>query len=168
MMMRTYANNLTDARSYAGTETYSDHRLVVMKYEDNWTKLYKTANKKKDDKSKKINTQQLVNNEESRSLYQERLAEEMEEREVDTWEELSSLLQEVAVEVVGYNEPAQPKKVKDSELEKMSRKQRELHLEMMNEKDAEKLKEIRTERKKLAKEVKKKVKEVREKDGGGY
>lgn len=30
MMKKSYTHNLTEARSYAGTETYSDHRLVVI------------------------------------------------------------------------------------------------------------------------------------------
>ena len=57
MMKKSYTHNLTEARSYAGTETYSDHRLVVMTYENDWTKLYKTGNKKRDDEMRKINTQ---------------------------------------------------------------------------------------------------------------
>ena len=31
---------LTDARSYSGTETHSDHRLVVTRIEVNWAKMY--------------------------------------------------------------------------------------------------------------------------------
>ena len=91
-LMRSYTQNLINARSYAGAETFSDHRIVVMEYEDDWTKLYKTANRKRDETNKKINTQQLVNDEESRKMYQERLEQEMDEREIDTWEELSSLV----------------------------------------------------------------------------
>ena len=39
LMNKTNIQNMTNARSYAGTETFSDHRLVIMEYETNWMKL---------------------------------------------------------------------------------------------------------------------------------
>ena len=32
---------MMDARTYAGTETYSDHRLLIAKIEADWTSLYR-------------------------------------------------------------------------------------------------------------------------------
>ena len=95
-------------------------------------------------------------------MYQERLENKLEEREVESWDELSSLVQEVAVEVVGYKEPQQPQKVKDCEIEKMSAEQREIHLEMMKEKDAGRVIQLRMERKRIARQIQKKLKQIRE------
>lgn len=91
-----------------------------------------------------------------------RLEEAMEKKEVETWDELSSLVQEIAAEVVGYDRPKQPKKEKDIELEEMSTKQRMLHLKMIKETDAGRIRELRCERKKNGKEIQKKLKQVRE------
>ena len=45
---------LTDARSYSGTETSSDHRLIVARIEINWPRLY--HNRAPNKKEGKFNT----------------------------------------------------------------------------------------------------------------
>ena len=162
LINRSYKQNLKEARSHAGTETYSDHRLVVLTYEDNWTKLYKTANRKKDSGEKKINTSRLVNEEECRKQYQEVLDQKMENTECNTWEELSDILQEVAAEVVGYKTPENKTKIEDDQIRNMSKAQKNLHLAITKESNPEKLKEMRTERKKTVKEIQRRLKMIRE------
>ena len=78
---------LMDARSYAGTETYSDHRLVVAKIQADWTSLYRKINKKKEATTRKINTRRLITEEDTRKEYADKLDEKI--VGLETWEELS-------------------------------------------------------------------------------
>ena len=68
------------------------------------------------------------------------------------------------MEVVGYNKPTQKKKVRDSEIEKMSTMQRDIHLEMTQEKDHGKIVQLRKTRKEIAKDIQKKLKKKREEE----
>ena len=60
---------MIDARTYSGTETSSDHRIVVTRIDVNWSKLY--AKKPKLNTERKINTQQLIHDEQSRLKFQQ-------------------------------------------------------------------------------------------------
>ena len=60
---------LTDARSYSGTETYSDHRLVVARMDVKWPKVYKKRTKI--EAKKRFDTRELVTNVEKQSEYKD-------------------------------------------------------------------------------------------------
>ena len=145
-------------------ETFSDHRLVVLTYEDNWTKLYKKVNENKDGGTKMIDTLRLVNEEECRKRYQETLEQKMQESECNTWEELSGVLQEAAVEAVGYKTPNEKHKVDDQQIREMSEVQKKIHIEMTNKQNPTKLEEMRRERKMNAKKIQKRLKRIREEE----
>ena len=51
--------SLVDARTFSGTETHSDHRLLITRIEVNWAKLYKKA--LKTEFEKKFDTKKLIN-----------------------------------------------------------------------------------------------------------
>ena len=58
---------LRDARSYGGTRTYSDHKIVVTRFE--LTKRYLCFPKKCDKKVSRFNCQKLTSNTELRTNY---------------------------------------------------------------------------------------------------
>ena len=67
---------LTNARSYGGTETHSDHKLVVAKIQADWMSLYLKINKKKkEERAKKVDVRRLILDEEARKQYAEKLEE---------------------------------------------------------------------------------------------
>ena len=144
------------------TETFSDHRLVVMSYEDNWTKLYKPANKKRDDTSKRFNTEILVNDPDTRKKYQERMNEKVEE--VNTWEELQTVFKEVAEEVIGYNKPQKNQHERDNEIDKLSNIQKDIRMSMMIENNPVELQQHREKRKRVQKEIQQKLATKREEE----
>ena len=153
---------LIDARSYAGTETFSDHRLVITKIQADWTELYRKINKRKQEQTKKVNTRRLITEEDTRKKYSTALDERIEY--LDTWEELSEACQKTAEEVLGFVEKEKPREVKDEKISKMSSEQRDIKMKMMKEKDPETLQQLKEGRKKIQKAIKKEIKLIREKE----
>ena len=74
IMSRNQIGTLLDSRSYAGTETYSDHRMVVTTLEVIWCNLYNT-NKNSSPVKRRFNTQKLVHCKETALKYQTELSE---------------------------------------------------------------------------------------------
>ena len=144
---RNKKQNIRNARTYAGTETSSDHKLLVMEFESDWVKLYSKINKNKEAEQKKFDTRKLVLDEEVRKEYQSRLSEEAESKGVNTWEELGDLCKKTAEEVIGYVKKSKDGKVEDREIKEMSIKQKDLRSKMLNEKKADKVLQMREERK---------------------
>ena len=67
---------LTDTRSYGGTETSSDHRLVVARIELTWARIY--HQKMPNTSQKRFDTIQLTQNEENQEIYGEQIKQETE------------------------------------------------------------------------------------------
>ena len=155
-------HSLRKARSYAGTETFSDHRLVVAEIEGDWTKMFMKINKSKQKPKKRINIRKLINDEETRKEFGVKLDERIEK--LEKWEEISEACLITAEEVLGFEEKGDEGKVKDEKITELSRKQKELRLKMMNEKGPDKLEKMRKERKGTLKETVRRVKEIREKE----
>ena len=101
---------MMDARTYAGTETYSDHRLLIAKIEADWTSLYRKINKKQT-QTKRINIRRLITDENSRKEYAAKLDERTED--LETWTEINEAVQKTAEEVLGYEEKDKAGEVKD-------------------------------------------------------
>ena len=161
LMKKNKKQNLQNARTYAGTETYSDHKLLVMVFEANWMKLYKKVNNnKKKEQKKRFNTRKLITEPETRAEYQQKL--EKEAATVDTWEELGEMCKKTAEEVLGFAEKEGKGETEDTEIKQLSLQQKEIRTKMMNEKKAEKVEELRKERREKQRMIKQKLKEIRE------
>ena len=62
---------LTDARSYGGTETSSDERLVVARIEVTWARIY--HQRMSNINQKRFDTRQLTQNEDNQERYREEI-----------------------------------------------------------------------------------------------
>ena len=165
MVNKSNVQNLKQARSYAGTETISDHRLVIMSFEDNWTKLYKNANrKKKDDGKKRFNTQLLANDDEMRKKYEIAIEKELQENEISAWDEMQMMLIKAAEETIGIQEPERRGEVNDSEIKELSKKQKDIHMLIMAESEPIRVRELKAERKKIQKNIQKNLTAIRERE----
>ena len=71
---------MTDSTSYAGTETFSDHRLVVTRYQLIWPVVYQNNSSSS---TKRFNSQKLTDTA-VKEVYQKRLNEEMTRRDEDS------------------------------------------------------------------------------------
>ena len=65
-----YKHLATNARSYGGTIVTTDHKLVITTFELEWFKVWR---KRKTQSTPKINASNIVNRQECRLRYQQRL-----------------------------------------------------------------------------------------------
>ena len=155
---------LMNARSYAGTETYSDHRLVIAKIQADWTSLYKKINnKKKQEVKNKINIHRLVTDEDARKEYAAKISEQI--NILESWEEINEVCDNTAAETLGYVEKEGKKgEIYNEEIKIMSQQQKDIRLRMSSEKDTKQLQQLREERSKIQRTMTKEIKLIREKE----
>lgn len=129
--------------SYAGTETTSDHKIVNMKTMVKWTELYRRPPKQ--EPVKQIDTTKLVNDEEARKAYREKLDTGIEELNRSgnlNWNNIKTELTKAEEETIGHKTHTKTQKIRDPEIEAMSNQQKKLRLVIENSTDAETLKEL--------------------------
>ena len=79
IMNKNKVQTLTDARAYSGSETASDHRIVVARMQVLWSKIYN--NKNVNNEEKRFNTNKLINDKVIRENYQNDLESKTTKRE---------------------------------------------------------------------------------------
>ena len=164
IMDKNQIHTLSDSRSYSGAETSSDHRIVVARMEVNWSKLYSKSNPTKTEK--RIDTNKLVYDKDIQEKYQqesERKINELINNNNSDMNNVKNVLKEVAIEQLGYVDQ-KPKRFTDTNIEKLSKQQKQLRLEIENNKDPEKHDELRNKRKQLMKDIQKRIKCLQEKE----
>jgi hypothetical protein len=80
------SNRWSDARSYQGTNTASDHRLLVTRIQINWTTVHHNKNKPITVTTEKYNTPELTNNKAKQREYKNKLIEILTKRESEQLE----------------------------------------------------------------------------------
>ena len=154
-----------DARSYAGTAVSSDHRLVKAKMTTQWWKM----KKEKNEKNIRIDTQRLIGETEIRESYKTKLQERMESEPFDNektpqenWENIKKAVKEAALETAGEDKPTkQANRVYNEELNKKSKEQKKIRMDINSCQDSEKKKRLKEKRNKLQREISKKALEIR-------
>ena len=167
LMDEKQKQTLIDARSYSGTETYSDHRLVVTRIQINWAKIYKR--KMTNTQVQRFNNKILINDARSRNKYQKEINQRVEELKSENknptvWTEMKVIIKEVAKEQLGYENKEKKRQVMDRKAANMSKQQQKLRLQIENTTDINKINELKKERKRILKNITKRVKEIREKE----
>ena len=158
---------LTDARSYGGTETLSDHRLAVARTELTWASFYHQG--MPNTSQKRFDTRQLTQNEENQERYREEIKKETESstyvaaQQENKWEKLKDIIKCAAETHIGYKKEVNNHQMSDPDLERMSKEQKDTRLQIENCKDPEKNKQLRKSRKEILKEMNQKVRDAREK-----
>ena len=128
---------LVNARSYAGTVTSSDHRLVVTRFNIEKYKLWKPPT---NNNSTTINSASLSTGQEKRKTYQQNLNQKLENlsEENISWNDIKDAVIEASNEVL--NEGNRRKKPwlyeQDIELEEMSKLQKALRVQIENSIDS--------------------------------
>ena len=142
---------LTDARSYGGTEILSDHRLVVARIELTWARIY--HQRMPNTSQKRFDTRQLTQNEENQERYREQIKQETESsayvaaQQGNKWEKLKDIIKCAAEIHIGYKKKVNDHQISDSDLERMTKEQKDIRLQIENRKDPEKNKQLRKSRK---------------------
>jgi exonuclease III len=160
---------LQNARSYAGTQTFSDHRLVKAEF---IIAPYIIHKQKPSKPSNAINTARL-REEHVRREYESELREQLANiatQNVATtaqqkWDVVSNNIISVAERILGMKQkPSQRKRTHDPEIAKLSEKQKNIRLDITKTSDAERVKELRHQRNRVLKEIKQRTLENKEKE----
>ena len=153
---------LIDSRSYNGTLVSSDHRLLVSRMNLEFFKIYKPANKPN---TKQYNCSLLTSDIDKREEYQNNLTDKLEHigEEID-WDIVKNCIVETAIQTIGYNKIHPNKRPHNLEIEQMSRKQKDLRIQISNCNNIDKAKEMKTERNQIMHRIKRKLIELKEKD----
>ena len=118
---------------------------------------------------KRFHTRQLTQNEENQKRYKEQIKQETESSEYAAaqqeykWEKLKDIVKCAAETHVGYKKKVNDHQISDPDLERMSKEQKDIRLQIGNCKDPEKNKQLRKSRKSILKEMNQKVRDAREK-----
>ena len=154
---------LTDARTFAGSETTSDHRIVVVKLQVNWSQMY--AKQMKCVNEKRINTQQLIHDENSRTKYQQNLEikiKKLIEDNENNYNNIRKTMKDTAIEQVGFVNKSKNHTVIDKELEMMSNEQKELRVKIAYSNDPSKYEVLKKSRNKALKQIHRRVKMLKD------
>ena len=150
---------LNDARSYSGTTTFSDHRLVLAKLNLNWYR--KTVKKSR---TRKIDFSKL-NDAEQRRMYQDSVSSKlMNTTPIDVqekWTSITTACTEASIEVLGYQERNIPSKpIHHHEVQALSKEQKLLRERFNSATNAEQRNALRIQRNQKMREIKAKIREL--------
>ena len=118
---------------------------------------------------KRFDTRQLTQNEENQERYREQIEQETESsayvaaQQENKWEKLKDKIKWVAEAHSGYKKKVSNHQISDPDLERMSKEQKDIRLQIENYKDSEKNKQLRKSRNEILKEMNQKVRDAREK-----
>ena len=97
--------NLIDARSYKGTETWSDHRVVICRTYIEKYKLFK--NNINQQVTKQFDILELAKSKEKQIIYQYTLDQKIQQIESNNYKQLEKCIIESAAETIGYRKKYQ-------------------------------------------------------------
>ena len=161
---RKSKNCLDNARSYAGTLTSSDHRLVVTRFNIEKYKLWKTTN---NNRKTIINNSALTTEPDIRKKYQQNLHQKLEQlnEENTSWTNIKSAVTEASNEVLKDTSRKQNPRLyeHDIELEEMSKEQKDLRVQIENGCiDSSKVDLLRNRRNQIMHNMRRRKRKVRE------
>ena len=151
-------NILIDSRSYSGTLTSSDHKLVVCKMKVEPYKMHKPQIR---NHKKPFNTTDLVSSTEVRERYCEKLTEELKDIESPTWDIIAEKITNVAEETLGFKKSHKQRKTFYPEIEELSNRQKQIRLQISNTNDAHKLQNLKTRRNLILHQIENRLNELK-------
>ena len=154
---------IQDSRSYSGTETFSDHRMVILKMKINWKIITPRTTSKK-----QIDIQKLQDPE-IRKKYSEEIKKSLHQNETsqnaqDKWNTIVEACKEASVKTLGYARKKKTKKaVEDEEVKKLSSEQKEIRMKINATRNQETRKTLQIQRNQKMKEIQRKIQEIEDK-----
>ena len=156
--------NLRNARSYNGISTRSDHRLVITNMKVSQYNIYLQQNKKKEAISNRIDYNKLVNDQRVKEQYQQKLRENLELCNKESWKDVSQTIIKTAENTVGFVKRNQKNSKSDHEIEALSEEQKKLKLKIDQCQDHNKICEMKTQRNNIMHQIQNKIHENQEKE----
>ena len=163
IMDKIQAQSMTDARSYSNTETDSDHRIVVTRFQLQWSKIYHQKTKQKTTTTYHTN---LLMNLDIRERYQQNLTDKLETLDTNqsvTLPNIKEVIKKSASECLGFKKQNYGGHVTDdNQLQQMSQQQKQIHQILRNTKNPTKVIELKRKRNNILKNMTKRLKDIKE------
>ena len=143
-------HTLINAWSFSGTETSSDHRLVICKLQLEKYIIFKNANKTH---SKSYNTFQLKQSEETKNSYHQQLHENLCTMECNSWENIWASITDAATKTIGFTKNNKKHRIHSPVVERLSNQQKGLLLRISFTVNNEKVIELKTQRNRVLHDI---------------
>ena len=158
-----------NARTYNGTKTQTDHRLVKASMV---MSLWKIRNKKTKEYNLRYDTSRLSRDDETKLEYQEEMRNYVRTNTYyetkspqENWNNMQKGMKEAAEKKVGHSRKVgNTYDVYDEDIQELSNRQKKIRIEIDNTKEPDKKKELKAERNKIQHQISRKVQEIREKE----
>lgn len=161
LMSQNQKHILTDSRSYSGTETQSDHRLVVSRLDAKWFKIYKNKPTVQHS-TKRFNTDQLTSSTEVKEQYQNLLSDRHQNApdDINKWERLKSIITTTAEETIGYkpHNKNHQNRSHDNEIHELSLQKKQLHIQSQNSTNYETVQNLKHQCNQISHDIRSKIK----------
>ena len=157
---------LTNSRSYSGTLTFSDHRIVIAKFNIEWRRVWQT-NYKENNFNRKFSTDRLINDKQIQADYTAVLKDRIENEEKPIrWEKLSLIIKESAINTVGHEEKRNrtPNRTYDKQIADLSQQQKTIKTALETCKEPEKRQDLKKRRNAIINKIHKHVKDKRNRE----
>lgn len=116
-------HTLINARSFKGTETSSDHRIVVCKIS---VKKYNIYRNNKNNHTKKFNIHELAKSQEMQTSYQQNLEAKLSNVEISVWKNIETSIINAASETIGFAQKNKNNREYNPQVEELSNHQKQL------------------------------------------
>ena len=144
-------NTLVNSRSYAGTATSSDHRLIVTRMKIDLFLLFKPTKPRKQDKP--INSALLINDPEICSAYKTQLSSKLSNLSDKTWPNISEAIRTTAEETVGRVISRGNNVRYNNDIDLLSKEQKQIRLQLNSIDDPIVAEELRHKRNEIMHEI---------------
>ena len=151
--------SIQDSRSYCGTETDSDHNLVICKSKE--IKPYKIYKENKE-KTQKFNLNNF-NVKKVKAKYQKEIETKLEDKDIaqTNWTDVANIIKDTAKNTIGIklnNQKPQP----NDKIQELSKEKYKIKLEIESCRDNQQIKKLKTKRNKIKKNIKSEIKKDKE------
>ena len=160
MIKRSQKNLLLDSRTYNGTLTFSDHRLLRTRMNIDWYNIYKQN--KNPTPQKKLNTQELITNKEKRDEYSRTINDKLTKMNENerSWDTISTVMKDTAENVIGYVKKIKRKDEYSPKINELSELQMKMRLDINCCTDVQKRQTLKRKRNETMKEIHNELKTV--------
>ena len=153
---------IQDSRSYSGTETSSDHKIVITKIKLDWWKIKGTNTMRNKIDIAKFNEVQKI------TEYKQAICTKIEESEIgnedqstdEKWNTIVNICKEVGTTVLGRRK--RKNRYDDCEIQNLSKSQKQIKLQIESTQNKEKRRSLKKERNILINKIKRRMKLVEE------
>ena len=161
LVKRTQKHILTDARSYSGTVTFSDHRLTVARFNCKWFLVHKNRHSNRQF-TPRLNNSKLANDKRLQKQYADKIQELIvnqtggvteQQNSKEQWKNLQTVIHQAAESTVGHEERTPKDKTYDEEIAKIALEKKNLRVKYLNCTDVNNIRQMKARYNRLSHQI---------------